>query len=128
MTDIVRFVRHEDVPLEGNTETTGNKEDDGVWKSLIDKKKGSKDLVLGIGWMEPGEVHLLHHHTTASEFYYVLKGSATITSGDEVQKVHPGTSVFIPAGDVHKIVNDGEEKLEILFGYNRLDIDYIFDE
>ena len=126
--DLKRFIRQADIPLKGNTESTGNQNDDGVFKSLINKENGSKDIVLGIGWLKPGEVHLLHHHTTASEFYYVLKGSASITSGEEVQQVYSGTAVYIPAGDSHKIVNNGEETLEILFGYNTIDLDTIFDE
>jgi len=128
MTDIRRFVSEEDVPLEVNTDTTGNAKDDGRWKSLIDQGKGSRDLVLGIGWLNPGGVHLLHHHTGASEFYYILEGSATITSGGDVRRVRPGTAIYIPAGDQHKIVNDGDQELAVLFGYNRLDIDYVFDE
>lgn len=128
MAEIKRFVHQEDVPFKLNTDTTGNLNDDGRWKSLIDKEKGSQDLLLGIGWLKPGEVHLLHHHTTASEFYYILEGSATVTSGDEVEKVRAGTAIYIPAGDRHKIVNDGDQELVVLFGYNELEQDYIFDE
>ncbi len=128
MTKIKRFVHLDDVPFKVNADTTGNLRDDGRWKSLIDKEKGSKDLFLGIGWLKPGEIHLLHHHTNASEFYYILEGTATVTSGDEVQKVRAGTAIYIPAGDEHRIVNDGNHELTILFGCDRLEQDYIFDE
>ncbi|GAH96631.1 unnamed protein product, partial [marine sediment metagenome] len=57
--------------------------DQGKLKELISEKTGSTDIHLGLGWAEPGEVHLLHHHAKVAEFYYVLEGSAEIIVGDE---------------------------------------------
>ncbi len=128
MDQIKRVVRLEDVPLKTNAETTGNPKDQGCWKSLIDKQKGSRDLVLGMGWMKPGEVHLLHHHIDASEFYYILEGSATITIADEEVKAESGTAIYIPAGDKHRIVNDGERELVVLFGYSKPEWESVWDE
>jgi len=128
MDKITKVVHLEEVPMVTNADTTGNPKDEGRWKSLIDKEKGSKDLSLGIGWLRPGEVHLLHHHEDASEFYYVLEGSGTITVGDEVAKATPGTAVYIPAGDTHGIINDGEEEMVVLFGYNKPEWTSIWDE
>ena len=125
---IKKVIQVEEVPLRENAETTGNPKDQGRWKSLIDKEKGSKDLALGIGWMKPGEVHLLHHHEEASEFYYILEGKGTITVGDEEVKAKPGTTIYIPAGDKHKIVNDGKGELVVLFGYNKTEWSSIWDE
>lgn len=128
MDQIKRVIRLEEVPLKTNAETTGNPKDQGRWKSLIDRQKGSRDLSLGIGWMKPGEVHLLHHHEEASEFYYILEGSATITVADEEVKVKPGTAIYIPVGDKHKIVNDAGRELVVLFGYNKPEWECIWDE
>jgi len=128
MDQIKRVVHIEDVPFRENADTTGNPNDQGRWKSLIDKEKGSQDLSLGIGWLRPGEIHLLHHHEEASEFYYILDGTGTITVADEVVKVRPGTSIYIKAGDPHKIVNDGKKEMIVLFGYNKLEWPSIWDE
>lgn len=128
MHHIKRVVRLEEVPLKENAETTGNPKDQGCWKSLIDKEKGSRDLFLGIGWMKPGEIHLFHHHEDSSEFYYILEGSATITVANEVVKSEPGTTIYIPAGDKHKIVNDGKGELVVLFGHNKTEWGTIWDD
>lgn len=128
MGTIQRVTRLEDEPLRMNSETLGNSKDQGCWKSLIDREKGSQDLSLGIGWLKPGEVHLLHHHEEASEFYYIIEGSGTITVADETVKATPGTTIYIPAGDKHKIVNDSDRDMIVLFGYNRPDWPSIWDE
>ena len=128
MEPIKRFVRVEDVPLKMNADISGNPRDQGCWKCLIARETGSQDLSLGMGWMKPGEVHPLHHHVKASEFYYVLEGSATMTVAGEEFKATPGTAVYIPAGDTHRIVNDGEGELVVLFGYNRPEWENIWDE
>ena len=128
MNKIRRIVRVEEVPSQGNAETTGNPEDQGRWKSLIGKESGSKDLALGIGWLKPGEVHLLHHHEKTSEFYYVLEGSGRVTVAGEEVEVGPGTVIYIPAGDKQRIMNNGDKELVVLFGYNHTDWGNIWDE
>lgn len=128
MSEIKRIIRPANIEVIYNAEISGNPEDQGRWKSLIDKEKGSKDIALGIGWLGPGEVHLLHHHEKASEFYYILEGTGIITVADEAAKVGPGTATYIPAGEKHKIENDATTDLVVLFGYNRVDWESIWDE
>ena len=106
-----------------------NPKDQGRSKTLISSELNeSDDLRVGVGWLEPGEVHILHHHPDASEFYYIAEGSAKITVGDRVFDTKPGTAIYIPTEDKHKIVNDGEQTLVVLFGYNRGRYHTIWDE
>jgi oxalate decarboxylase/phosphoglucose isomerase-like protein (cupin superfamily) len=106
-----------------------NPKDQGRAKTVISRElNNSDDLRVGLGWLEPDQVHILHHHTNASEFYYILIGSAKITVGDQVVDARAGTAVYIPAGDGHKIVNDGAQTLVVLFGYNRGEYDTVWDE
>lgn len=128
MNQIKKIVVPEEIPLRENAETTGSSRDQGRYKMLINKDTGSGDLTLGIGWMKPGEIHLLHHHPVTSEFYYILEGAGTVFVGDEVAKVQPGTAIYIPAGDSHKIVNDGEKELVVIFGYSNTEWKNIWDE
>ena len=48
--------------------------------------------------------------------------------GEEKVKAVPGTTIYIPAGDKHKIVNDSEKELVVLFGYNKPEWKSIWDE
>lgn len=102
--------------------------DQGRFKQLISDETGSKDINLGIGWLEPGEIHILHHHPKASEFYYVLEGSSEITVGDEKVQARAGTVCYIPAGVSHKIVNNTRETCVVLFGYNYPTYRSVWDE
>ncbi len=128
MNKIRRVVRVEEVPSRRNAETSGNARDQGHWKSLIGKDSGSTDLALGIGWLKPGDVHLLHHHEETSEFYYVLEGSGRVTVAGEEVEVGPGTVIYIPAGDKHRVINNGDKELVVLFGYSNTDWGNTWDE
>lgn len=101
---------------------------DGLeWHRLIDPEV-SKDLILGVARLEPGQVHLLHHHDNAAELYYVSEGTGKFTLDDEIVNGTPGTVIYIPTGTRHRIENDGNQTLMILFVYNRPDYTTILDE
>jgi mannose-6-phosphate isomerase-like protein (cupin superfamily) len=70
---------------------------------LISKNlTGSGRMMLGLAWFEPGDVHLLHHHPHADEWYYVVDGSALFTVGGDLIRGAAGTATFIPAGVPHR--------------------------
>ena len=80
---------------------------------------------------QAGEVHLLHHHPHADEWYYVIEGSARFTVGDEVIRGEPGTAMFLPAGVPHRIDNDGAERLHFVWGFDRpelAEVGIVWDE
>lgn len=93
---------------------------------------GSERLMVGLAWLGPGEVHLLHHHPHADEWYYVVRGSALFTVGDETVRGAPGSALFIPTGVRHGIHNDDpQETVEFLWGFDqpRLDtVGIVWDE
>jgi oxalate decarboxylase/phosphoglucose isomerase-like protein (cupin superfamily) len=109
-----------------NVDFHGEVRDQGIFKELI--VGSSDDLYVGVGWLKPGEIHILHHHPDASEFYFVLKGVARITVGDETIRANQGTACYIPVGTKHKIVNDSDQEFTVLFGYNRSKYSTIRDE
>jgi quercetin dioxygenase-like cupin family protein len=97
----------------------GDPRDRGRFVELISGRlTGSERMMVGLGWFEPGDVHLLHHHPHADEWYYVIEGSALFTVGDEVIRGTPGTALFLPAGVAHRIENDGGETLQIAWGFD----------
>lgn len=130
MKSKTRFTHVDDVSFYKNTDIPGqDPRDQGVAKPLITEElTGAKDLRLGIGWLGPGEVHLLHHHPEASEFYYVVQGSAEVAVDDEIQQVRQGSAVYIPAGARHRIANNTDDTCVVLFGYNRAAYVSVWDE
>ena len=54
------------------------------------------------------------HTNTLEHEQYVLRGSATITIGDETHHVKTGDVVFIPEGVIHSYQNTGDEPFEFL--------------
>ena len=101
---------------------------DGLeWNRLIDPEV-SDDLIFGVAKLEPGEVHLLHHHDNAAELYYVSEGSGKFTLDDEIVNGTPGTVIYIPTDVKHRIENDGSQTLVIFFVYNRPVYSTILDE
>lgn len=101
---------------------------DGLeWHRLITPEI-SKDLIFGVAKLDPGQVHLLHHHDNAAELYYVSEGTGKFTLDDEIIDGTPGTVIYLPAGVKHRIKNDGSQTLVILFAYNRPHYTTILDE
>lgn len=54
----------------------------------------------------------LHHHR--SEHWVVVSGMALVIIDDAVQYVNPGESIFMKAGQKHRLENPGKIKLEII--------------
>ena len=58
-----------------------------------------------------------HVHTGYDEVYYVLSGTGTITLGEDVYPLRPGSVAVIPAGVPHSLVAEPREELEfVIFG------------
>jgi mannose-6-phosphate isomerase-like protein (cupin superfamily) len=58
-----------------------------------------------------------HVHTGYDEVYYVLSGTGSITLGEEVFPLRPGSVAAIPAGVPHSLEADPGEELEfVIFG------------
>jgi len=95
--------------------------EDGLRFHRIVGPQNSEDLVFGVAKLEPGEVHLLHHHDDASELYYVVEGEGKFTLDDDIVNGVPGTVIYMTAGVKHKIENEGTETLMIFFMYPRPD-------
>lgn len=91
------------------------------WESrlLIDKEgMGSDSLVVNHFTLKPGQRtgDAFSHPEPFDEVYYVLTGTGVASLGDPPQEfdLSPGVVVFIPGGTPHRVVNTGEEDLEIL--------------
>lgn len=64
--------------------------------------------------VKPGKRLSLQKHLHRSEHWVVISGTATVTIGDKVFFVHPNESTYIPAGEVHRLQNEGKLPLVIV--------------
>lgn len=87
----------------------------GILKYLVDPEKtGAKSFVMGLTSIEPGTGTAPAQHPQ-EEAYYLLRGRARATVGDEVEEVGPGTVIFIPSNARHQIESLGPEPLEYVW-------------
>ena len=118
--DFKRLIVHKDeimpfVPKgrEGVSETRAIIEPDGV---------GSEQLYVTQFTLHPHRsTSPAFHPEGCDEVYIVLEGQAKLRLGGDEQTrgayesdLRPGSLVFIPAGIYHSLVNDNDEKFEIL--------------
>lgn len=80
---------------------------------------GAADVCVGLAWYRPGDVHLLHHHPRADEWYYVISGTGLFTVDGVEHRAEVGSAMFIPAGIGHRVHNDSDQTLHIAWGFNR---------
>jgi mannose-1-phosphate guanylyltransferase/mannose-6-phosphate isomerase len=62
----------------------------------------------------PGGVLSLQKHRHRSEHWIVVRGTAEVTTGDNVRDVHENESIYIPIGTVHRLANHGKIPLELI--------------
>ncbi|NSY91913.1 cupin domain-containing protein, partial [Agrobacterium tumefaciens] len=53
-----------------------------------------------------------HYHR--SEHWIIVKGTATVTIGDETRLLTENQSVYIPIGQPHRLANEGQIPLELV--------------
>ena len=64
--------------------------------------------------INPGAKISLQKHKHRAEHWVVVKGSATITSGEKIIELQINQSTYIPRGTVHRIENRQNTSLEII--------------
>lgn len=73
----------------------------------------SNDVVFKEIVVFPKEAISLQRHLLRSEFWYVTQGSGFLENGNEKCVVKEGSSINIPAQNIHRITNNGDEPLII---------------
>lgn len=62
----------------------------------------------------PGKALSLHKHYYRSEHWSIVSGVATITLENKTNQYMCGTSVDVPVGTLHQVLNNGDEPLIII--------------
>jgi quercetin dioxygenase-like cupin family protein len=106
---IVKLSETEAITLPGNS---------WVKKLLTGETAGTEKCSLGVSRFTPGLVSDLMIHEE-EELAYVLKGKGKLRlkNGQEVS-YEAGDGIYIPAGVAHSVVNDGDEDVEMVFGFS----------
>jgi len=74
---------------------------------------GERDQVKRIS-VKPGAKLSLQKHFHRSEHWVVVKGTASVTRGEETLTVSENESVYLPVGTVHALKNPGKIALELI--------------
>ena len=75
---------------------------------------GSENLWLGILVLQPGGSTKAHAIPNIDGIHYTISGKGKeIIAGKEIP-TRTGSCIFIPAGTMHQVVNDGTEPLKLL--------------
>ena len=61
-----------------------------------------------------GRGEVKHYHTRARQYFFVLKGRASLEFDDQTVSFGPGEGVHVPPGVHHRFVNSGTEAGEFL--------------
>ena len=56
----------------------------------------------------PGQSQKVHSHAANDKIYYILRGEAKVTVGNESRTLTAGEIVLAPAGEPHGVVNDSK--------------------
>lgn len=76
----------------------------------------SDALLLGVNCLEPGQTQQPHEHDDQDKFYYVVAGHGRFWLGDEQMTATAGEVVWAPAGLIHGVANEGQQRLTLLVG------------
>ena len=78
--------------------------------------KGVPNPEVRMGFLEldPGATYPFHAHP-APELYYVIRGTARWTVGNETFLARSGTAVHTPPNTRHQMINTGPDTLELLY-------------
>jgi mannose-1-phosphate guanylyltransferase/mannose-6-phosphate isomerase len=83
------------------------------WGSYQSLDLGARYQVKRIVVRQGGRLSLqLHHHR--AEHWVVVRGTARVTIGDQVQMLHENESVYVPIGTQHRLENPGKIDLELI--------------
>jgi mannose-6-phosphate isomerase-like protein (cupin superfamily) len=89
----------------------------GTYRILIDEPTcGARSFSLLVNEMGPGRAGRPHAHA-AEHGFYIMSGRGTVTLGDEVHAVGPGTAIFVPAHVPHTMACTGDEPLHYVVIY-----------
>ncbi|MFN0205895.1 MAG: cupin domain-containing protein [Planctomycetota bacterium] len=74
----------------------------------------SPRVLVGTNAFEPGQRHAPHAHAGADKIYYILEGEGEFSLADATFRVRAGEMLVAPAGIVHGVTNDTNQRLLVM--------------
>ncbi len=85
---------------------------DRWYRVLVDHRVGCRRVTQFVGSIPPGRAP--DHFHEYEEVLCILKGEGAMWSGRQSASIGPGSTVFLPRGQVHCVENRGEGELRLL--------------
>jgi putative monooxygenase len=79
------------------------------------KTVGSSSGFMGVAAIGPGDKISEHYHPFSEEFVYVVRGQLTARLDGVAYKLQPDQAVLIPINVRHRLMNDGQEEVLLVF-------------
>jgi len=104
------------VVIEEESVVVESGDDRGVtWRTLTSADRSpTRQLTSGVCEIAPGGELALHCHAPL-ELYYFLEGTGVVTLGCDDYAVRPGSTIYIPGGTPHRILNNGPARLKLFY-------------
>ena len=88
----------------------------GVVRTLLSPKSvGSTSGFMGVASIEPGDRISEHYHPYSEEFIYCVRGALTAQLDGESHEVLAGQALYVPINMRHRLVNEGDEEVFVVF-------------
>ena len=84
-----------------------------IAQMILDRRTLQEIGFLAIARLDPGK-EIEAHVDPMEEIYFIANGSAEMRVDDEKRQVTAGDAVWIPAGSVHALLNNGDQECTIL--------------
>lgn len=77
--------------------------------------------------LEPGEANVPHAHADSEDTIFILEGSGTVhdLTSDVKLEIRAGQAVHVPAGVVHAVLADSDERIVSVGGPAPADVDLL---
>jgi len=82
---------------------------------LSPRSHRTKNISLGMTILDPGWSSSPHIHGIEEELWYVVSGTGRATVAEETIDIDNGTAIYIPPGQRHQLVNNGQVQLRVLW-------------
>ena len=82
---------------------------------LSPKSVGSTSGFMGMATIAPGDRISEHYHPYSEEFIYCMRGKLTAQLDGVPHEIGANEALFIPINLRHRLVNEGDEEVAIVF-------------
>ena len=108
------LLRFDTIPVIGGAERIST-------KPLVSESIGATNVTTGVTLFPPKTELVLHSHNV-DEQVTVVEGKATVQIGERYETMHPYDTTFVPAGLVHRFLNQSGHPMRILWVYTGIGV------